>query len=199
MTRIALIRHFETEWNRQGRIQGHSDQPLAPDVAGNAAGKRMHDEFAAMVWYVSPLRRAIQTAELLGVAEIHCDARLMEMKWGDWEGARLADLRQSLGREMALNEAKGLDFRPPGGESPREVRARVMQWLADIDRQDSAAVTHKGVIRAVLSLALGWDLSRKPPVRSDWTCAHVFELDGRGNLALARANQPLWETDRAES
>ena len=197
MTRIALLRHFETEWNRQGRIQGRSDSPLAPDAARHAAGRRLHGALAGMVWYTSPLRRAVQTAALLGLSGLRHDARLMEMNWGAWEGARLAELRRSLGRDMARNEAQGLDFRPPGGESPRELRERFGRWLADLDGRDSAAVTHKGVIRAALSLALGWDLTGKAPVRSDWARAHVFELDGQGGLTLARADHPVWEAERA--
>ena len=197
MTRIALLRHFETEWNRQGRIQGRTDPPLPPDAARHAAGRRLHGALAGMAWYASPLRRALQTAALLGLSDPRRDARLMEMDWGEWEGARLAELRRSLGHDMARNEAKGLDFRPPGGESPRELRERFGQWLAEVGGSDSAAVTHKGVIRAALSLALGWDLKGKAPLRSDWTCAHVFELDGRGGLALARADHPVWEAERA--
>ena len=197
MTRIALLRHFETEWNRQGRIQGRTDPPLAPDAARRAAGRRLHGALAGMAWYASPLRRALQTAALLGLSDPRRDPRLMEMGWGEWEGARLAELRRSLGPDMARNEAKGLDFRPPGGESPRELRERFGHWLAEVDGSDSAAVTHKGVIRAALSLALGWDMKGKAPVRSDWTCAHVFELDGRGGLTLARVDHPVWEAERA--
>ena len=55
------------------------------------------------------------------------------------------------------------------------------------------AVTHKGVIRAVLSAATGWDMTEPPPLSLDWTCAHVFDLDDGGHLELHIANVPLRE------
>jgi probable phosphoglycerate mutase len=113
---------------------------------------------------------------------IPTDDRLIEMDWGDWEGETLADLRARGGEAMAANEARGLDFRPPGGESPAEVQSRVLGWLADVAaaERDVAAVTHKGVIRVVMAKALGWDMRGKPPVRLDWTRAHVFDATPDG-------------------
>ena len=189
MAHIALIRHFETDWNRQGRIQGRADQPLNADAAKTVAGKRLSREFADLIWYTSPLKRAIQTADLLGAPNPRHDDRLIEMDWGDWEGQRLTDLRGSLGEEMSNNEARGLDFRPTGGESPRDVCERVKPWLLEIADGDVAAVTHKGVIRAVLSLALDWDMTAKSPVRPDWKCAQVFAVSTAGKLSLVQANQ----------
>jgi probable phosphoglycerate mutase len=196
MARIVLIRHFETEWNRQGKIQGRADQPLAKDAAEIHAGKRIAQQVADMIWYTSPLTRAVQTAALLGVPNALHDQRLIEMDWGSWEGERLIDLRASLGSDMAKNEANGLDFRPTNGESPRQVGDRVKDWILEVGHRDTAAVTHKGVIRAVLSLALGWNMTSKPPLRADWSCAQVFTLDDNGNIKLTKANQPL---DRAPS
>ena len=86
MAYIALIRHFETVWNRQGRIQGRADQPLTEDAAEVVAGKRVAQEFADMIWYTSPLARAAQTAALLGAPNARRDERLIEMDWGKWEG-----------------------------------------------------------------------------------------------------------------
>ena len=121
------------------------------------------------------------------------EPRLTEMAWGEWQGASLAGLRASLGAEMVLAEAAGLDFQPPGGESPREVQARVVPLLAEIARsgRSTAAVTHKGVIRAVLSLATGWDMRDKPPHRLSWAAAQLFRLDPAGWPAVERLNLPL--------
>ena len=63
------------------------------------------------------------------------------------------------------------------------------------DGRDTAAVSHKGVIRAALALATGWDMTGKPPVRLDWGAAHLFLLDGSGHWALERANIPLEPTE----
>lgn len=196
MARIVLLRHFITDWNRQERIQGRTDQPLSDDAADNLVGKRLHNELANLTWYTSPLKRTIQTADLLGIADARRDERLIEMDWGTWEGQRLKDLRAAQGDAMVRNEAQGLDFRPTGGESPRDVRDRVIPWLRDVEGRDVAAVTHKGVIRAVLSWALGWNMTSKAPVRLDWTCAQIFAFDGEGNFDLLRANQPLLQPDQ---
>jgi probable phosphoglycerate mutase len=139
------------------------------------------------------LRRAVGTAHRLGIADPTIEPRLAEMGWGEWEGETLAGLRARLGAEMAMAEAAGLDFRPPGGESPHEVQARVMPLLAEIAQsaRPTAAITHKGVIRAVLSLATGWDMRGKPPHRLSWSAAHLFHLDAAGRPSVARLNLPL--------
>ena len=89
------------------------------------------------------------------------------MDWGAWEGARAAELRAEAPDELAANEARGLDLRPPGGESPREVCGRLRALRADLasDPTPVVAVCHKGVIRAALALATGWDMRTAPPLR----------------------------------
>jgi probable phosphoglycerate mutase len=115
------------------------------------------------------------------------------MNWGQWEGRRILDLRAELGDEMADNEARGLDFRPPGGESPRDVQTRLAPWLTAIGGggRPLSAITHKGVIRAVFAQATGWDMTGKPPARLDWTAAHLFTVDDAGDLSVERLNLPL--------
>ena len=190
MTLLALIRHMPTEWNAAGVLQGRSDPPLALDVAREW---RLPAELDGFAWLTSPLLRAAETARRLGIRDAVGEPRLTEMAWGEWQGASLAALRARLGAEMALAEAMGLDFRPPGGESPREVQARVKPLLAEIARsgRPTAAITHKGVIRAVLSLATGWDMRDKPPHRLSWSAAHLFRLDAAGRPVVARLNLPL--------
>jgi probable phosphoglycerate mutase len=118
--------------------------------------------------------------------EVTADERLVEMDWGAWEGRTLADLRRAGGLAMEQNEARGLDFRPPGGESPREVQRRLRCWLLDVAAADRpiVAVTHKGVMRAALSLACGWDMRTKPPVKVAWTSGHLYLLSAAGSLAI---------------
>lgn len=167
--RVCLIRHASTAWNEDGRIQGRTDVPLSPLGRAQAAGWRLPDGFAAAQCVTSPLRRARETAELLGFRDAPADARLAEMSWGSFEGRRLPELRDELGQGLAENERRGLDFRPPGGESPREVAGRLAGLLRDLarDGRDHLLVAHKGLLRASLVLSLGWDLRSKPPVRFD--------------------------------
>jgi probable phosphoglycerate mutase len=189
MTLLALIRHMPTAWNAAGRLQGRADPGLDPETVPDW---HLPPEIAGFRWLTSPLDRAVATARRLGL-DAAPSATLTEMAWGDWEGHTLAELRADLGAAIAAEEAKGLDFRPPSGESPRDVQRRAMPLLADIaaSRQSTAAITHKGVIRAVLALATGWDMLGKPPYRLSWSAAHVFRLDPAGHPTVERLNLPL--------
>lgn len=185
MTRLALLRHAETAWSAEGRIQGQSDMPLLSGVSSQLA-----DEFREMRVVTSPLKRCVQTAELLGARDAEREPRLAEMRWGAWEGRRLAELRAELGEAMRENEARGWDFRPEGGESPRELLARVRPWLAEVAARNepTLAVTHRGVIRAIFARAVGWDLLGRPPARLDWTAVQLFVLAADGSPCVERLN-----------
>lgn len=186
MTRLALLRHGATEWTEKGWIQGRRDVPLS--AGGRAALRRreLSPEYRSMKVVTSPLARCVETAQLLGFGEAEREPRLAEMHWGEWEGRTLADLRAELGEEMRQNEDRGLDFRPRGGESPREVLARVRRWLREIDAP-TLAVTHRGVIRVVLAAATGWDMTGKPPAKLDWSAVHLFAVEG-GQPRVERLN-----------
>jgi 2,3-bisphosphoglycerate-dependent phosphoglycerate mutase len=189
VTLLALVRHMPTAWNAAGRLQGRADPELCGEIVPDW---RLPPELAGVCWLTSPLARALATARRLGVAA-QPDPRLTEMAWGEWEGHTLAELRARLGPAMAAAEGRGRDFRPPGGESPRDVQHRIAPLLAEIaaSRLPTAAITHKGVIRAVLSLATGWDMLGKPPHRLEWSAAHLFRLDPAGHPSIERVNLPL--------
>ena len=193
MISLLLIRHARTAWNTEGRMQGRSDVPLSPEGRAEAASWRLPIEPEAYRWLSSPLARARQTAELLGRGDCNIEPNLIEMDWGDWEGERLVELRRRLGAEMATLEAKGLDFRPPGGESPRQVQDRLRPWLRAIAGagRPVAAVTHKGVIRALYALASGWDMAGKPPVKLRNDCLHRLRVGADGALSPEALNLPL--------
>jgi probable phosphoglycerate mutase len=163
--KILLIRHGRTAWNEQGRMQGRVDLPLSPAGRAEVAGWQLPDGWAGARWLSSPLRRATETAALLTDRLVAIEPRLTEMDWGAFEGRTLAELRAAAPAAMAANEARGLDFRPDGGESPREVRARLESLLAELTDAPTVCVTHKGVIRAAVSLATGWDMTSKAPLR----------------------------------
>jgi len=184
--RLALLRHGDTAWSAEGRIQGRTDVPLSE--AGRAAIRALSLShlLKGMRVVTSPLARCVETAALLGAPDAPREPRLAEMSWGAWEGKKLADLRATLGSAMTANEARGWDFRPEHGESPREVLARVREWLGEMT-QPTLAVTHRGVIRAVLACATGWDMTGKPPARLEWDAVHLFRIEG-GSPALERVN-----------
>lgn len=202
MTSLVVLRHGPTAWNAEGRIQGHSDQPLSAAGRRAVAAWRLPGDLAGDAirnWRLlsSPLRRARETAALLW-PEFAPDAlesapALIEMNWGTWEGRRLADLRLEGGAAVAAEEARGLDFRPPGGESPHAVQMRLAPFLAGLAerRRASVAVTHKGVIRAIYALASGWDMTGRAPNKLTDSCLHRFRLDAAGRPEIDRLNIPL--------
>src|SRR5919201_6450575 len=153
MVLLAVLRHGDTAWSAEGRIQGRTD--IALSDAGRAALRalRLPPVCGEMRVVTSPLARCVETATLIGAPDAAREARLAEMSWGAWEGRVLADLRAELGEAMRENEARGWDFRPDGGESPREVAARARAWLAEVAAhgRPTLAVTHRGVIRAIFA------------------------------------------------
>lgn len=190
MTMIAVLRHGPTDWNLERRLQGRRDLPLSATGQKALIHRRLPPPYDAWPAQVSPLRRARETAALLGLTDAVVTPGLTEMDWGAYEGRTLADLREAV-PGFAAEEARGLDFRPPGGESPREVRARVGLWLAGLrPDQNIVAVTHKGIIRTLLSLAYDWDMTGRAPARLDWSCLHVFAGSG-GKLGPYALNLAL--------
>ena len=190
MTALVLVRHGPTEWNTIGRVQGREDVPLSDAGRAEVRNWRLPTEFADYHWVTSPLVRAVETARLLGAVDPPSDHRLAEMDWGAWGGMELHALRAELGDLMKAWEARGLDFQAPGGESPRDVQARLLPWLADIGLgySTSLAITHKGVIRAVYALASGWDMAAKSPDRLWMDEIQLFDVAPGGQVRIARLN-----------
>ena len=188
MTPVLLIRHGPTTWNASGRIQGQTDVELSPKGRAEVRRWRLPAPYAEARVFSSPLRRARETAIILTGRTPTIDARLSEMAWGRFEGRRLADLRAQAPDEMAANEARGLDFRPPGGESPREVCARLQALLGELAAEPSpvVAVCHKGVIRAALVLATGWDMQGRPPLRLARALGCELLCQRTGRIELSR-------------
>ncbi len=189
MTPLAMIRHGLTAWNQERRLQGRTDVPLSAEGAATVETWAVPDEFCAFDWVASPLRRASETARLLGL-EFNTETAIVEMDWGAWEGHTRAELELKYGDEVRRRTEFGLDFMPHDGETPRKLRDRVSGWLDRVVEAGlpTGAVTHQGVIRAVLSLATGWDMLNKPPIKLDRSSLHLFELGGGGRVEISRVN-----------
>lgn len=190
---FAVLRHAPTVWNGEGRLQGTTDIPLSAD--GEAAAKTWHLPAPADRWMrvCSPLVRARRTAELVQPsAPVTVESRLREMSFGVWEGKSVAQLRAEGGETFAAAERLGLDFHPPGGESPRMAMERLSAWTREIAAAEPVvAVTHKAAIRALLALATGWDMTGRQPLKLDWRCLHFFSARADGTVTLDRPNVPM--------
>jgi very-short-patch-repair endonuclease/broad specificity phosphatase PhoE len=193
-TPLVAIRHAPTEWNAAKRLQGRTDIALSAEGIAAAKAWRADAGWAAYRVIASPLKRAQETARLLfPEREIALDPRLMEMDFGSWEGRSLAELRETPGAAAKERESLGLDFSAPGGETPRQVQARVQPLLNEIAAAavPTVIVTHKAVLRALMSLATGWAFLGKPPVKIKADTAHLFRLDAAGKISVEQMNVSL--------
>lgn len=172
MTRFALIRHAETLWNRQRRIQGQGDSPLTPE--GKRTAARWGRLLAALPWdrvLASDTGRALATARRIQARigrPLDLEPRLRELDWGAWTGRTLEEVAAAEAEELARQAAAGWEFRPPGGESRRELLARVRAALAAAAHRHPGGrvlvVTHGGVLRALeLSLTDGGPPAAEAP------------------------------------
>ena len=165
---IYYIRHGETEWNAEGRLQGAQDIPLndlgrkqavsAGSILAQLLARDRRSE-QPLSFVASPLGRARSTMELVrGVLRLppfdySIDDRLREIGYGRWEGSTLAQMQASDPELFARRQADKWTVAPPGGESYASVQIRVRDWYDRLS-MDTVAVAHGGTARALM-VALG--------------------------------------------
>lgn len=190
MNHLTLIRHGETEWNAEGRVQGSMDVALSAEGLRQAAGlaDRLAEEGERYdLLFSSDLQRASETARLLagrlGSPPPRLSPLLRELDCGSWEGRRIEDLKRE---EPELYERWLGDpsFRIPGGESMLDLRARVAAFLeeykADLDGAPHVLVVAHGLInRMFLSVLLQLDVHRSRFFSQDNTAINRFSWHGR--------------------
>ena len=193
MSLLVLIRHGATDWNAERRLQGRADRPLSDAGLAAVRGWRLPPLLREADWTASPLARARETAALLHPGGCGVARELIEMDWGTWEGRTRAELMAEFGREAIDRSPLGLDFRAPGGESPREVLSRLRPWIAARARCGAAtvAVTHRGVVRALYAEATGWEMIGPPPEPLADAAAQLFLARVDGSVGLIRTNLML--------
>lgn len=179
MIRFAMMRHGHTDWNRAGRIQGRTDIPLDDMARADLAGYALPEDWRDADVYASPLTRACDTARIVAGHTPTLVPELIEMDWGKWEGLRGVDLKEDPSSGFRDIEHWGWDYRPPEGESPRDVWARLEPWLMSLER-DSIAVCHIGTMRIVLARAYGWDFDGPAPYRIKRNRLFVVEISDAG-------------------
>jgi phosphoserine phosphatase len=161
VTTILLARHGETDWNRQGRFQGHADPPL------NATGHAQAAELAAELEgvelaavYSSPLRRALETAQLVaaehGLEPVAVDA-LREVDVGSWQGLTRPEIETRYPEQFTrwLDYDQGWEDGESYEEMGRRAVAALLELAAAHEGERILAVTHGGPIRAAFAFADG--------------------------------------------
>jgi probable phosphoglycerate mutase len=169
---LYLIRHGQTDWNRDSRYQGQRDIPL--NHTGRAQARRQGEilktrmpDLADAEFVSSPLERAVETMQLirsalgLQVDGYRTDPDLLELSYGHWEGELASELADKDPIGVAGKAADPFGWQPIGGESYRDLQDRIAIWLASLER-DTVAVTHGGVSRVARGALLGIDPNRVP-------------------------------------
>lgn len=165
MSKIYLIRHGQTDWNRAGKIQGMRDIPL--NEAGREQARRLAEGMAgrpvARV-FSSSLQRARETAQILADSQgipLYLVKGLEEISYGDWEGMSMEEIRQRFPNEFAAWWEDSVEGAPPKGESQMDVlirSARAMEAVKANMAEDSAeavaVVSHGATICCILSWLL---------------------------------------------
>ena len=170
---IYVIRHGETDWNKEHRFQGRTDIKLNDYGREQALKLRpLLQELQIESVYSSPLSRSMETAEIalqeLKIT-IQKDERLQETNIGDAEGLTMDELKQKYGEDIVTRwrsyDERLLDFRFPNGESKRQMMYRVRQVFIDIannsNRNSIAVFAHGMVMRAmtyIFAEGMAWDI-----------------------------------------
>jgi probable phosphoglycerate mutase len=187
MTRLAIIRHGHTPWNRAGQIQGRTDIALEDQAAADLAKLKLPRGWEDADLVASPLSRAVETARLIFGREPSTEPALIEMDWGDWEGKKGVDLKADPDSGFRDLEYWGWDYRPPNGESPKDVLDRLSPWVAQL-KNDTIAVCHIGIMRVLMAQATGWNFNGEAPFRIKRNRLFVMELKTDG---LSIAGEPI--------
>ena len=165
---IYLMRHGETAWNVELRLQGRLDSPLTEkgQRQGAAYGRRLSAERLALDRLrivCSPLRRARHTAEIalaeLGLPHdrIEIEPRLSEFAFGAWEGLNWEEIQRDHLESYERRKADRWNVRVPGGESFADVAVRVAAWLGEHDDGSTwLAISHGATARVIRGLYGGF-------------------------------------------
>jgi broad specificity phosphatase PhoE len=190
--RLVLVRHGITDWNREGRFQGHLDPPLSDLGRREAAlvAERIAADPALRPARIvsSSLARAIQTADAIAAAAgiaVGADPRLIEIGQGEWEGRTHHEIATTDAERYEIWRTS--DGLPPGGETIEATIERLDRAIGDLDGARGAivVVSHGGIIRVLARMLL--DLS---PMRS-W----ALDVDNASVSTLDRRDG-FWQLDR---
>jgi probable phosphoglycerate mutase len=186
ITRLLLIRHGETDWNRDARIQGQLDAPLNEVGRAQACtlATRLSGEGIEAV-YSSDLSRACETAEIALAGsglQIHRTADLREASFGAWQGKRWTDVEREFPQEVSHYRRDYGHYAPPGGESLTALRRRSVaafhRIAGDHRGQTVALFSHGGPCRVILADVLSLDVTKVRRLGMSNASVHLVEMNG---------------------
>ncbi|HNS74087.1 MAG TPA: histidine phosphatase family protein [bacterium] len=160
---LIAVRHGETDFNAERRMQGHLDVPLSETgrVQAQAAAARLADESIDKI-YSSDLQRALETARIIHDGreiELVTDLRLREFHMGTFQGMTLSEAREKHGDAWERFFIHDADFALPGGQSRNQKQVEIASFMEEVVRSQAGGrmlvVTHGGILIAMLRHVLG--------------------------------------------
>lgn len=202
MTKIILVRHGQTEWNRIERFRGHADIPLnATGVRqAEATGKRVAAEWRPSAIYTSPLSRAVDTGQAIADhlarsyqarTPVQPISDLSDIDYGDWQGLTPEEARLRWPVETNAWYSSPQTVHIPGGESLEDLRLRAMRVIGQIierhPEETIAIVGHTVINRVILLSMLGLENERFWRLRQDTCAINVIEAEN-GDFTILTMN-----------
>jgi probable phosphoglycerate mutase len=192
-TQLVLVRHGETEWNRDRRIQGHTDIGLS--ALGHEQSRRLARRLARepiQALYSSDLQRAAQSAtplaEMLGLP-LRTTPLLREVGFGAWEGLTISEVEAGWPDEYAAWREDSVGYRPPDGERIEELQQRSLAAVAEIltahPGESVAIFAHGGSVKSILCSLMGFPLSIWRRLRVDNTSISRLLFSPVGPMLIA--------------
>jgi probable phosphoglycerate mutase len=197
MTRIILVCHGQTAWNREERFRGHADIPL--DETGfaqaQAVAGRIGLQWQPDVIYTGPLSRTLQTAQptaSLFNLTVQSEPSLIDVDCGGWQGLTPEETRQRYPAAFDTYLHSPRDFQFPRGESLEAARLRAFQRLNELDQEHTGQtvmlVSHTALNRLILLSVIGMDASGFWKIRQDTCAINMFEIEN-GSYTLNLLNE----------
>ncbi len=196
MTRVILVRHGQTEWNRVERFRGRADIPLNQIglAQADATGQRVASEWQPVAIYAGPLSRTAHTAEAIGSCcnlPVQVEPRLIDIDYGEWQGLTPDEVRERWAETLSVWYDMPHLARIPDGETLDALRVRAMSAVNDLTAHHPdrtiVLVSHTVVNRIILLGVLGLGNDRFWRLRQDTCAINVFEVEN-GIFTLVTMN-----------
>jgi len=208
MTRFILVRHGQTEWNRIERFRGRADVPLNEMglAQAEATGRRVAQAWQPAAIYVSPLSRAVQTAEAIArhfglPLQVH--PGLADIDYGEWQGLTPDQVKERWPDNYQAWYHAPHTARIPGGETLDALRARGMAAVHELatrhEGQTVVLVGHTVINRVLLLGVLGLGNERFWRLRQDTCAINVFETDGADFTLVSLNDTCHLHTERGDN
>ena len=191
MTRVYLVRHGTTEWNKEEIFRGRVDCKL--NDTGLAEARALEEYFRDVVVdsvYSSPLSRAAETARAVAVPKgltVIPDPAFIDMNYGEWQGLPLKEVEEKYPDLYRLWRERPQDVTFPGGENLAQVRTRAWEGLGRVVQKNPGktvlVVSHRVITKVMICAALGLDDSHFWQIKQDTTAVNCFEYEGKTFIA----------------